>query len=85
MRRKVGKCGQKRRKKRSHLPCAGIILFRFYGYYLSLSLRHLAGGSAPRELMKAGFPPAAQRYVTSDPVQRQMKIIRCNTQMQHSG
>jgi hypothetical protein len=20
----------------SHLPCAGIILFRFYGYYLSL-------------------------------------------------
>jgi hypothetical protein len=22
-------------EKRSHLPCAGIILFRFYGYYLS--------------------------------------------------
>jgi hypothetical protein len=23
-------------EEKSHLPCAGIILFRFYGYYLSL-------------------------------------------------
>jgi hypothetical protein len=29
--------------KRSHLPCAGIILFRFYGYHLSLSIPPLAG------------------------------------------
>jgi hypothetical protein len=33
--RKVGKYSRKKRKKNSHLPCAGIILFRFYGYYLS--------------------------------------------------
>jgi hypothetical protein len=39
---KVGKCGRKKRK-RSHLPCAGIILFRFYGYYLSLILPPMAG------------------------------------------
>jgi hypothetical protein len=37
-----------KRKKKSHLPCAGIILFRFYGYYLSLSMKE----SAPRELEK---------------------------------
>jgi len=39
-------------EKRSHLPCAGIILFRFYGYYLSqMGPPLLAGGtSAPREL-----------------------------------
>jgi hypothetical protein len=72
-------------EKKSNLPCAGIILFRFYGYYLSLSVRHPAGGSAPRELMKAGFPPAVQRYVTSDSVQRQIKIMRSNMEMQHPG
>jgi hypothetical protein len=37
-------------EKNSHLPCAGIILFRFYGYHLSLSDPPEAGGSAPREL-----------------------------------
>jgi len=37
-------------EKNSHLPCAGIILFRFYGYYLSLFPRLQEGGSAPREL-----------------------------------
>jgi hypothetical protein len=26
-------------EKNSHLPCAGIILFRFYGYHLSFSIR----------------------------------------------
>jgi hypothetical protein len=40
---KVGKCERKKRK-RSHLPCAGIILFRFYGYYLSLDIPLSAGG-----------------------------------------
>jgi hypothetical protein len=31
-------------EKSSHLPCAGIILFRFYGYYLSqIFLLHAAG------------------------------------------
>jgi hypothetical protein len=34
---------QKKRKKNSHLPCAGIILFRFYGYHLSLSIPPSAG------------------------------------------
>jgi hypothetical protein len=48
--RKVGKYSRKKRKKNSHLPCAGIILFRFYGYYLSLYFRLLADVSAPREL-----------------------------------
>jgi hypothetical protein len=28
--------GRQKKRKNSHLPCAGIILFRFYGYYLSL-------------------------------------------------
>jgi hypothetical protein len=51
-------------EKYSHLPCAGIILFRFYGYYLSLTVRLLSDGSAPRELKKTGFPPAVQRYET---------------------
>jgi hypothetical protein len=35
-------------KKIKPPPCAGIILFRFYGYYLSLSIKE----SAPRELEK---------------------------------
>jgi hypothetical protein len=30
-------------EKTSHLPCAGIILFRFYGYYLSLVFLPEAG------------------------------------------
>jgi hypothetical protein len=42
-------------EKYSHLPCAGIILFRFYGYYLSLTVRLLSDGSAPRELKKNRF------------------------------
>jgi len=38
-------------EKRSHLPCAGIILFRFYGYYLSQIVPPESGNaSAPREL-----------------------------------
>jgi hypothetical protein len=38
-------------EKRSHLPCAGIILFRFYGYYLSQMGPAFSGdASAPREL-----------------------------------
>jgi len=34
-----------RRGKFSHLPCAGIILFRFYGYYLSLSMMNQHPGN----------------------------------------
>jgi hypothetical protein len=36
----------KRRQIRSYLPCAGITLIRFYGYFLSNSAN---GGKAPRE------------------------------------
>jgi hypothetical protein len=61
MRKKVGKCSTEEEEKRSHLPCAGIILFRFYGYYLSLFILPRQDGSAPRELKKTGFPPAGQR------------------------
>ena len=45
-------CRQSEEEKESHLPCAGIILIRFYGYYLSLSSME----SAPRELGKTGYP-----------------------------
>jgi hypothetical protein len=74
---KDGKCERKKRK-RSHLPCAGIILFRFYGYYLSLTLRFMREDSAPRELYRAGFPPAIQRYVTVHFNQRQIIKFICN-------
>ncbi len=48
-----------KRKEPVHLPCAGITLFRFYGYYLSHPGRFnvvltLPGISTPRTL----FPPA---------------------------
>jgi len=40
----------------SHLPCAGIILVRFYGYYLSLSpIAFRLRVSAPRELYEPVF------------------------------
>jgi hypothetical protein len=41
---KYGNADKVKRKK-SHLPCAGIILFRFYGYYLSLSERNQHPGN----------------------------------------
>jgi hypothetical protein len=61
----VGKCYE-RRGKISHLPCAGIILFRFYGYYLSLARPAIAGWGQHPGNLKTGFPPAIQRYVTFD-------------------
>jgi hypothetical protein len=69
-----------RRGKKSHLPCAGIILFRFYGYYLSLLSSPLVAGKglAPRELKKTGFPPALQRYVTGDFFSYKIKKQGCN-------
>ena len=47
---------EQQKRKKSHLPCAGIILFRFYGYYLSLSSR-LPGGRVqhPGNLKKPVF------------------------------
>jgi hypothetical protein len=54
---KVGECAKQERKK-SHLPFAGIILVRFYGYYLSLfstGAGGVGGLSAPRELSMPVF------------------------------
>jgi hypothetical protein len=56
----------KEEEKISHLPCAGIILFRFYGYHLSLARPAIAGWGQHPGNLKTGFPPAAQRYVTFD-------------------
>jgi hypothetical protein len=56
----------KEEEKISHLPCAGIILFRFYGYHLSLARPAIAGWGQHPGNFKTGFPPAAQRYVTFD-------------------
>jgi len=69
----------KEEEKISHLPCAGIILFRFYGYHLSLSpfLPEQYGGQHPGNF-STGFPPAVQRYVTFDSMTRQIKINPCN-------
>jgi len=41
-------------RKKSHLPCAGIILFRFYGYYLSLTASWRF--STPGTCEKPDFP-----------------------------
>jgi len=42
--------------KKSHLPFAGIILVRFYGYYLSqIDPATCGDASAPRELKKPVF------------------------------
>jgi hypothetical protein len=43
------------KRKKSHLPCAGIILFRFYGYYLSLVPRLRRGVQHPGNFEKPVF------------------------------
>jgi hypothetical protein len=62
-----------RRRVKSHLPCAGIILFRFYGYYLSLAFPLSCGtGQHPGNLIyrfsagkakicNIGFPYASNK------------------------
>jgi len=66
-----------RRGKEATFP-AQALSFRFYGYYLSLTLRFMREDSAPRELYRAGFPPAIQRYVTVHFNQRQIIKFICN-------
>src|SRR5882672_201347 len=72
-RKKVGKCLQKKRKKEATFPAQALSCSGSTGIISALPP---TGGIAPRELKNTGFPPAKQRYVTWNFLQRLIKMMQ---------